>query len=405
MMPRPCVLAFTLVQGLGLVTVFVRPSRWESRANCRDRRDPAVRSGSAAPPPPPSRGAEHVLFATMHFPGDKMPAELVLRHQLRALQAPGGPPLDTVVLDNRPPWTRPDGGKPLEPYNRTLPSGVRVKEVDYAHFRDAGFLGRFFNIVGSAPGQDATVADLTKRAKDGFGTTGRQIASNFMGLLTFLELCSEAGEATGLCVYLDPDIFLHRFTWGIADLAPDVFQRHPTYIGLQPPTICDGHEHLVGRNGNSCRASRAIWPSSRHMIWNRSRLLQELPFIIEASRFGHFFETVLNGVVRHKTGHMMCGAETFAIHPPSRHTRRLTTKVPTALMEPVFNNSALATDDGIRVMIERLEAGQFELPSIRRSADSVPTAGGAKGCQEPLAANLCFDMLPSEARIREGMAW
>jgi len=347
----------------------------------------------------------------MRSPGDRLPLERVLANQVRAVSGQGLP-IDVFVLRNWPPWTRAKAGADSqqtssEHFNASkLPKGTTVREVDYSGLHSVGFLRQYFGVHRYGEPWNATVGELLKRATDGFGTSGKQIASNFVGLISFMQLCKEAGEATGLCIYLDPDIFVYRGDWGLADLAPGIFARHPAYMGLQPPSICDGHElALVDRGGVQCRASPTIWWSSRFMVFNRTRLLQELPIRVEASRFNHFFETVVNGAIRQKTGTMRCGAETFAIHPPSRHLRQLLKGLTNASLGAVFNHTAVTSDEGVQAMLDRLEAGSFELPSKRRARDAPPSTDGASGCKEPLATNLCFDMLPSEKRISAGLAW
>merc|ERR1719382_799318 len=100
-----------------------------------------------------------------------------------------------------------------------------------------------------------------------------------MGMLSVMHRCLDSDAE--ICVYLDPDIFLHKGGRGIVDVAPEVFAHHPHLIVLEPPSLCEvsgtvdatsgicGVQSLPGLRGGV---------SQRHMIIHRDRLDAALPF-------------------------------------------------------------------------------------------------------------------------------
>lgn len=386
-----------------------------------------------------------VLLATMVSPSDKLPLDVVLPHQRRMLSSSPGAQIRALVLENRPPWL---GGARLprrqeEGLRRLEASGeAKVVQVNYSLFHDARWPRRFV-VVREPGGQPlpVPVASLHWKRRGRLESvisadTKEYIASNFMGQLTFLEQCRAAGAGVDLCVYLDPDVFLHHSGQGLADLAPAVFARDPSLVSLMPPTACHALESLQQQDSGPgvCRTIRSRWFSNRHVIMNRSRLLSVLPISVPAAAWGSLFERLWGKVAAGNgwLGTMQCGAAAFAIHPPSRFTpvaaRWRFGMSPDSLREHVHalrasaglvedvrgipsNLSWPAVVDGTKLLVERIEAGCFELPCSKRHTSLWPGDdhlfffSSIRGGSGPLATVYCEDMVPSASRVKAGLAW
>lgn len=349
--------------------------------------------------------ADHALFATILTPGDKAPAHLMLSHQLRSLSSSLSIFADVVVLDN--PGQDAQLPEMEEKRNRDLAQvvqlGARVHRVNDSLLKDTSFLSRFVKL-DPRTSTGSLAADLLALLSQ---WEPRRL-SYLAGILSFLNQCLFASTAIGLCVFLDADILLHRGEKGLLDLAPPIFRQNPELAVLQPPTVCHSHVNL-DRSGN-CGVRNWWWNSGRHMIFNRSRLLDILPLPVQPRDFGAGltrvwqyagFSNMFSSAARKQKwiGWMQCGAETFAIHP----------------------DRDLQTSQQMKThhIITRLQQGKFEAPTLRGqllarfhkveplSNMSIwwPAFKAAWGQTDALATNMCQDMFASLTRINAGMAW
>mmetsp|Transcript_55919 Transcript_55919/g.92585 ORF Transcript_55919/g.92585 Transcript_55919/m.92585 type:complete len:480 (-) Transcript_55919:19-1458(-) len=311
----------------------------------KSRRAPLARSETTDAAGSPGKLGVRAMMATMALPGDRLPRDLMLPHQLSMLSGSSAQINKVVLLRNQPPWLRHaepsyrvqewHADSSLSPCDRSPEAAglqmlvgsqraAAVRAVDYSRLNDADFLSQFFTISevdGESESRVGTsVGALLRGAKE--LPVAQHSTARFMGLISFLDACINSdAEAAELCVFLDSNVFLSRrgaSTNSFVDLAPAVFAAHPGWVALQPPSICHHHEFLDERT-KRCRAepANAASSSSHHMVVNRTRLVQVLPLPLAPADFAQDFDRVwgkalaaLGGL-----GQMLCGAETCAIHP------------------------------------------------------------------------------------------
>eukprot|EP00927_Polykrikos_kofoidii_P060918 TRINITY_DN55818_c0_g1_i1.p1 TRINITY_DN55818_c0_g1~~TRINITY_DN55818_c0_g1_i1.p1 ORF type:complete len:393 (+),score=42.87 TRINITY_DN55818_c0_g1_i1:98-1276(+) len=361
------------------------------------------------------------LLVTMHTRTDTIPIDVMLPHQLRMLSLSQTNIADTIVLENNAPWQRREVNS-MEPSLRRqgAPALRRVVEAGLARVVNVNYTaikGQLLDSLFAMHPRKFGRFTLSRLLDAGWPV--RNLAY-IAGVATFLHQCKIASDSIDLCIYLDSDIFLYRSGPGLVELAAPVFERNPTFVVLQPPTLCESHVRLRHANG-FCAWHPHRWSSSRHMIFNRSRLVRVLPLaipvksIVDTPSFGPWnargFEALLSSSLgtRYGIGRLNCGGDAFAIHPDNEHPPR---------EERRQNRNHTARELALQI-IERIEAGRFELPRYTRAALSlsvdqallrgidvfVDSVWTMLGCRERVAGNLCHDMAESEVRIRRGFAW
>lgn len=375
-----------------------------------------------------------MLLATISCPTDVLPLDLVLAHQLRAFGG-GAALINAVVLNNQPPWlntseralaTHEDMLRRIE-----LQGLATVRVVDYGHFGDAHFLARFFEVAAAEP---ATMHTLLQAPPDEFGTPGPYVASNFFGMLHFLDACLAAFSGPfDMCIYVDPDVLIHKpadSREGLMELAASAFAANPRFVTLQPPTLCHAGGQAAGAEPHGvCPTRPWWWVSTRHAFFNCSRLKWSLPRRLRHEDFSTTFEKLWGSITATHgwVGLMQCGRAGFAIHPWSRFTSRAVGEAfgfeSADAMEAHAHLAALASQStateqnlsttiqmGTSILIGRIEAGLFEKPcqdiAQAYNVEDFGPLWGVQGCSgKPIAAMFCDDMFPSAARVRAGLAW
>eukprot|EP00929_Paragymnodinium_shiwhaense_P071503 TRINITY_DN36341_c0_g1_i3.p1 TRINITY_DN36341_c0_g1~~TRINITY_DN36341_c0_g1_i3.p1 ORF type:complete len:369 (+),score=0.94 TRINITY_DN36341_c0_g1_i3:314-1420(+) len=342
------------------------------------------------------------LFVTMVGPGDKVPAPLMLVHQLRMLARRMQSIGDVVVLDNWP--DRKDHTGSTEAIARLAPQGLcRFRQVDQRRIEDEDFLGRFLRL-GQEKDRSSSVRPLVRDWRP-------ERRLYLTGMLHFLEECSTAQWFISLCIFVDSDILLYRHKYGMADLAHSIFRHYKDFVILSPPTVC--HSHISRDAGSGRCGVHRYFRNTGPMIVHRHRLVMSLPWQVRPSDFQSYptlmwphasWSNMLSSVGRRNNwlGWMTCGNETFAIHPE----RGLDAEQPlhTALL------------------IKRLEDGRFERPAreeqgrmslFRRASapfsnwstwrEAFKAAYGEGG--DVLTTNMCLDIYTSARRLASGLAW
>lgn len=267
----------------------------------------------------------------------------MLPHQLNMLSSVSAHVDNVLLLQNRPPWLESaDTHSKVEDLHAGFSSSpcdssaeandmrmlvgsqrtAAVQKVDYARLNDPDFLSQFFTISevdGESDNRVGMAVGSLLRNKRGL-EAGRQSTARFMGLLSFLDACVNA-DASELCVFLDPGVFLARSgasSISLVDLAPPIFAANPGWVALQPPGICHYHEFSDMRT-KGCRAEPVgtLSSSSHHMVVNRTRLVQVLPLPLAPPDFSENFDKVWGAALAAMggMGQMLCGGETCAIHP------------------------------------------------------------------------------------------
>lgn len=358
--------------------------------------------------------AQRALLVTMITPGGSLPLDLMLAHQKRLLTGCGSKAgaLKATVLVNWDHWMNLPLPQPQELQLIQSSGAAGVKLVDYARVDDPAFLGRFFKVAGPSR---FTVRNLSEARDDASKQDGVKIASNFLGMLHFLQECLASPGPVELCVYLDPDIFLYRSRLGLIELASAAFRRGPSFVALQPPTVC--HWAGLDDGASSSPAADSCWTignesvkgaefqshpllSQRYMFVNRSRLMGALPLEITPDKFYSNFEKVFSRALRPRNmaGWLACRGQAFAIHPcgsfrcRAMHIKEHVSAMAAVASETTVRGEAYSTRGhsfdvavrtGTNLLADRVEAGRFD----------------------PVAVNSCQDMNTSWARIESGLAW
>ncbi|CAK0829522.1 unnamed protein product, partial [Prorocentrum cordatum] len=217
-------------------------------------------------PPVPARDGKprvrtrtKTLLATMVYPDDEVPVDLMMEHHLRMVSS-NMSILQGAIIDNRPPWgeTRSNQEPLLGRYRRSQDTTgvVKVKKVDYSNL--STLVNRFFSsdeinlytrlvdpktgIVKLAKDVPSNVSKLDEKAN----------AARLLGMLNFLELCADAENDVDLCIYMDSTTFVHRSNeTGIVEQAVKVFQQNPQAVVLNPPDMCT---YRKATENNVCKA-------------------------------------------------------------------------------------------------------------------------------------------------------
>eukprot|EP00428_Durinskia_dybowskii_P028540 CAMPEP_0170241022 /NCGR_PEP_ID=MMETSP0116_2-20130129/20274_1 /TAXON_ID=400756 /ORGANISM="Durinskia baltica, Strain CSIRO CS-38" /LENGTH=407 /DNA_ID=CAMNT_0010491851 /DNA_START=103 /DNA_END=1326 /DNA_ORIENTATION=- len=370
----------------------------------------AVEASDIGPSRPGPRGAKY-MFLTMTSPSDKLPLQIMLPHQLRQVTQDPPSSMDVVVIQNH---LDRDCGSPQDSFLDTIRSQrypwLRVKEVDYPGvLDDEKFLSRHWVFLNDAGGRNMTVRKLPITS----GNDTHEL-TNVAGMLTAMESCLDAEDSVELCLYMDPDIFVHRREKGHAllELASDVFASHPELAVLLPPTLCDAGHYLVGDGVCNLLIPPLTALSQRHLIFHRQRLRDRLPFKatldkLEGAYVGSFENMnthYLSDAPVPAAGLMRCGAETVAVHPPAGHegTLSFTQQLAALAVYGPDKRSIPGFDDdlakGSQVLVDRMEAGAFKSDlSIVEVAMELTNLGpytdgclGMRAKKEHIDAGLAF---------------
>jgi hypothetical protein len=389
---------------LGAFHVGLRAGAFLSGLACADALTTHVQEGNIK-----------ALYVTSSFPTDTMPIDVIVEHQLKALDGPNVE-LRGVVFDNRPPWLntadvsvreasqmQQRGLKNLQEgeVSKKLPH-LTVKTMDYAGIDDLAFLPPVF---------DVNFADgVQKSLRQIFGTTGEsdgipktQIMSNFFAMTHFMKECMRPEHNdVDLCLWFDPDMLMYRNNTGILELATDIFESNPEFVVVAPPFGCMQHDR--NPTTGTC-PSQSFAVSSRHVIAQRQRFVARMPITLhtEGKRpIGtSWWEVMMSDVLgRAERGQILCGQEFFIVHPPSRYQPENTMSlrnllrllVPeSATCSPPGECSAEAEAVlGTRELVRRFEAGR--LVANRKTLLNQP-------------CHCCADMMPSAERVIAGQAF
>lgn len=394
------------------------------------------------------------LYATMTFPGDKLPLDAMVPHHLRMLTSDPSRIAEVVIVANQPPWVNASSQWKAALQNVQKNVNATVHYVNYDQYNDTNYLHKFFRLQGQCPGRskwyDGSWTDILKTVASSIFQTmgdesgdmdsvsaegltsfiGAHDATNFMGMLAFLERCVSAERSVELCAFFDSDIFMHRRAEkGVFDLAPAVFRDNPDLISLQPPHICDDQK-LGPENKYSCPVRHEVWNSQRYLVINRTRLQSLLPLVMQPGMterhqgFRCAFEHVWSDTVRQLNGlgWMFCGGEAFVIHPagsmtpcdPSleEHMQALAeSEAASAIQVGENETKGISTDRIIRGIgclvgnsLGYTAKSNVSPETIHRGA-SILIRRLESHKYKRTAENGCEDMGPSLPRVRSGSAW
>jgi hypothetical protein len=368
---------------------------------------------------PRVRTRTKTLVATMVFPDDEIPVDLMMEHHLRMVSS-NMSILQGAIIDNRPPWGEMKSNQEplLGRYRRSQDSTgvVKVKRVDYSNLTT--LMNRFFSseeinlhakTINLASELPTNVSKLDEKAN----------AARMLGMLNFLELCADAEADVDLCIYVDSTTFVHRSNdTGVVEQAVKVFQQNPQTVVLNPPDMCI---YSKATENNVCKAGNVTSTTPggggiNHgfFVVNRDRFEGFAPMPVESVGLGSVFEDLLaegltKGGVEGPVKQIRCGGA-FAIHPYDSSLGRYACKqgqlgLP-AHSQAAASRGASARDagmfsedysrfpgggmraKGLATLIERFEAGKF--PEAK-PMDSL--------------TNKCNNMCPSKERIAHGLAW
>jgi len=370
---------------------------------------------------PRVRARTKTLLATMVYPDDEIPVDLMMEHHLRMVSS-NMSILQGAIIDNRPPWgeTRSTQERLLTRYRRSQDTTgiVRVKKVDYSNlstlvnrFFSSDEINLFARLVDSKTGVVNLAADMPTNVSK---LDEKANAARLLGMLNFLELCADAENDVDLCIYMDSTTFVHRSNdTGVVEQAVKLFQQNPQAVVLNPPDMCTFRK--AGENG-VCKAGN-VTSGINHgfFVVNRDRFEGFAPMPVESLGLDSVLEDLLaegltKGGVEGPVKQIRCGGA-FAIHPYdsslgkyacqsqrqlglSEHSQAATTRASSARDAGLFSEDySRFPGGGLRAkglasLIERFEAGKF--PEAK-PMDSL--------------TNKCNNMCPSKERIRDGLAW
>jgi hypothetical protein len=363
---------------------------------------------------PRVRARTKTLVATMVFPDDEIPVDLMMEHHLRMVSS-NASILQGAIIDNRPPWgeTRSTQERLLGRYRRSQDATgiVRVKRVDYSNL--STLITRFFSseeinlhakTVNLAADMPTNVSKLDEKAN----------AARMLGMLNFLELCADAENDVDLCIYVDSTTFVHRTNeTGVVEQAVKVFQQNPQAVVLNPPDMCTYKK--AAENGVCKAGNTTSGINHGFFVVNRDRFEGFAPMPVESVGLGSVFEDLLaegltKGGVEGPVRQIRCGGA-FAIHPYdsslgkyacqsqrqlglSAHSQAATSRASSARDAGIYSEDYASFPGGgmrakgLASLIERFEAGKF--PEAK-PMDSL--------------TNKCNNMCPSKERVRDGLAW
>jgi len=319
----------------------------------------------------------------MSFRSDKLPLDQMLPHQLRMLSRSKSKVQNVIVLANEPPWVLGDTSNQSRSLQQ-LTDVAKVIRVNYSLLNSTSFLRRF--LIFDKESRNISVGSLLHRQPMNGIRNGPMFASNLHGMLHFLDQCVSAPNDTDLCVYFDPDVFVHRrqgmhLEKDFLEGASEVFAKNPHVILVSPPNVCDYFSS--GPSTGGCTANRS-WVSQRHQILNRTRLMSALPFHVGkpfVTAAWPYFETWFSSGLKGRFAIMKCGSFGFVVHPPGPDDKQDAGLRWLSSTQPGSNTSTIVS--GTAELIRRIEAGRVT---------NVTNVS-------------CWNMEPSYDRVMSGMAW
>jgi len=370
---------------------------------------------SAGRPKRATHARTKTLVATMVYPDDETPVDLMMEHHLRMVSSDKSV-LQGAIIDNRPPWGPQNSNQEplLARYRRSQDSTgiVNIKKVDYSNMTT--LMNRFFSsgegeisLYAKSAHMDAptNVSKLGEKAK----------AARLMGMLNFLEVCADAEADVDLCVYMDPTTFVHRTNeTGVVEQAVKLFRQNPQTVVLLPPDMCISTKTT---ESGVCKAGN-VTSGINHgfFVVNRDRFEGFAPMPVESLGLDSIFEDLLaegltKGGVEGPVKQIRCGGGAFVIHPYddslgkyachttkqlglSAQAQALTSGRSAARVEGLFLEDYSRFPGkaegaaAVKSLIDRVEAGKFPEAKYPESV-----------------TNKCLNMCPSKERIRDGLAW
>jgi len=370
---------------------------------------------SAGRPKRATHARTKTLVATMVYPDDETPVDLMMEHHLRMVSSDKSV-LQGAIIDNRPPWGPQNSNQEplLARYRRSQDSTgiVNIKKVDYSNMTT--LMNRFFSsgegeisLYAKSAHMDAptNVSKLGEKAK----------AARLMGMLNFLEVCADAEADVDLCVYMDPTTFVHRTNeTGVVEQAVKLFRQNPQTVVLLPPDMCISTKTT---ESGVCKAGN-VTSGINHgfFVVNRDRFEGFAPMPVESLGLDSIFEDLLaegltKGGVEGPVKQIRCGGGAFVIHPYddslgkyachttkqlglSAQAQALTSGRSAARVEGLFLEDYSRFPGkaegaaAVKSLIDRVEAGKFPEAKYPESV-----------------TNKCLNMCPSKERVRDGLAW
>jgi len=374
---------------------------------------------------PRVRTRTKTLVATMVFPDDEIPVDLMMEHHLRMISG-NRSILEGVIIDNRPPWTERaammSGGKILstqEPllsrYRRSqgTTGSVQVKDVDYS--RMSALMARFFStsdlqlssrLLRLAADAPSNISRLDEKGR----------AARLLGMLNFLELCADADAEVDMCIFLDSTTFLYRENQtGLVEVAARLFQQDPMAVVLQPPDMC-----LSSRASAKgvCKVGNSTTIKHGFFVVNRDRFEGFAPMPVESAGLGSVFEDIFaegltKGDHEGAVKQIRCGGA-FFVHPYDRSLGPYACPHKNMLELPAHARDTLGSRGAGRA---RVAEGHFDedysrfkekaqgAAALQSLIDRIEAGKLPEAKYPESVTNRCLNMCPSRERISQGLAW
>ncbi|CAK0843038.1 unnamed protein product, partial [Prorocentrum cordatum] len=365
--------------------------------------------------------AKKTLVATVLKHTQAAP-DLMLSHQIRMLSSSRKNVAQVAVINAKVPEVDNALGTAHDPiigqmrrsYGTT--GSVQVVELEANETRQQELMQKVFSVR-----QGSTAAFAKKFFKQSLTSPERKRhMAYFNAMMQFIDLCSQAEYGVEICVNMQGESFLHRQTKkGLIELASDLFDEDEEVVALQPPSYCDytqahhrpawakkdqwTNSSFTKCTANATKTKPEAGPDN--MLFNRQRLMAALPLSVNTDDldldkgFDHALLAGLSGAGAIKG--MQCG-HSFVIRPAGEEAKckgKKNSLKSQALVAGKFAKSEDASRfsgeygsfnqrvvQGIEVLADRMERGM------------IPGPTGSVG-------DKCLEMCPSDARIKEGMAW
>jgi len=366
--------------------------------------------------------AKKSLVATVLKHTQAAPVDLMLSHQIRMLTSSHKNVGQVAVINAKVPTVDNALGTAHDPvigqmrrsYGTT--GSVKVVELEANETRQQELMQKVFSVR-----QGSTAAFAKKFFKQSLTSPERKRhMAYFNAMMQFIDLCSQAEYGVEICANMDGESFLHRQDKkGLIELASELFDGDDEVIALQPPSYCDytqahhrpawakkdqwTNSSFTKCTANATKTKPEAGPDN--MLFNRQRLMAALPLSVNTDDldldkgFDHALLAGLSGAGAIKG--MQCG-HSFVIRPAGEEAKckgKKNSLKSQALVAGKFAKSEDASRfsgeygsfnqrvvQGIEVLADRMERGM------------IPGPTGAVG-------DKCLEMCPSDARIKEGMAW
>lgn len=269
-----------------------------------------------------------VSYGTLFTMGnDVLPIDQMLRHQLTGSSIHGRARFDKVLvyLNGLP---HPPKVVPRE-FTDVLPTfSGEVRLVDEERLSDNAFFNRFF--------QDPQASAL----KDmGFDMGGRRANA----LFTFLEDCRST-----YCVWMDPDIFVHRSPDGPGwvDFAVAIMDKELSKSVVTRPRL--------GSRGLKCMKETSPGISDRYFVVHRERFLKEFPISTHCAPRCDTWESEVSQSLKEKPIMSSTQCNSFwAVHPPDN--KNLLLEIIRSCAAEGSSSGKEAIEAGLKVILQHIE--------------------------------------------------